>query len=271
MPRLTLRERYEAKIDRRSADECWPWTGATAKPRGSTEPGRPVIHRDGRAVQAARVGWELHVGDAPAADLCVLRSCRNVLCMNPAHWSLGPQPGPKQDLRERYASHVAQGAPDDCWPWTGATNGYRSHLDQDRPVIRMGRRTIAASRVGWELHAGAEVPEHLYVLHRCDNGKCMNPEHWFLGTPAANMADKVIKGRQVGGKRKTTPDQDEEIKHLLAAGMSQTAVAKRFGVSRIVVARVLRSWKSTQLKNFELDMSTGHAEAVLVDMADQTR
>lgn len=97
----------------------------------------------------------------------------------------------------------------------------------------------------------------------------MNPEHWFLGTPAANMADKVIKKRQIGGKRKTTLEQDEKIKQLLASGATQTAVAKQFGVSRIVVARVLRSWKSTQLKNFELDMSAGHAEAILIHMADQ--
>jgi hypothetical protein len=38
-----------------------------------------------------------------------------------------------------------------------------------------------------------------FVLHKCDIGICVNPEHLFIGTQHDNMIDKNAKGR---GNRK---------------------------------------------------------------------
>ena len=53
-----------------------------------------------------------------------------------------------------------------------------------------------AHRVAWLLVNG-EIPEGQFVLHRCDNRRCIEPSHLFLGTHTDNMRDMANKGRQV--------------------------------------------------------------------------
>lgn len=76
----------------------------------------------------------------------------------------------------------------DCWVWTGsvAPNGYgRFFLDG---------KVVYAHRAAYELTHGT-IPDGLYVCHHCDNPRCVQPDHLFLGTPSDNALDKVQKGR----------------------------------------------------------------------------
>ena len=82
---------------------------------------------------------------------------------------------------------------EDCWVIKGApsSDGYGQFNIR---INNQKRIYLSAHRLSWVLHYG-EIPDELWVLHKCDNKLCVNPSHLFLGTNQDNMDDMYAKGR----------------------------------------------------------------------------
>jgi hypothetical protein len=141
--------------------------------------------------------------------------------------------GKEKEVERFWAKVDKTGA---CWEWTAAKDswGYgRFSIDG---------KLYGAHRVSWELAYG-DLPDDMSVLHRCDNRKCVNPGHLFLGTHQENMLDMKLKKRSRSGESahhaKLGPASVEEIRSLAATGVLQRDLALKFGVSTRQIRRIL--------------------------------
>lgn len=130
-----------------------------------------------------------------------------------------------------------------CWNWLG-----RIKLDGYADVYYEGRLQVA-HRVSYKVHVG-DIPAGMFVCHRCDNRRCVNPAHLFLGTHRENMADMVRKGRQSKARgehaaaSKLTSEKVVAIREGKAAGETVYALAERYGVTHHAIYAVVqgRNW-----------------------------
>jgi hypothetical protein len=77
----------------------------------------------------------------------------------------------------------------DCWEWTGGRDswGYGK--------IKIQGRQLGVHRVALHIFKEFDLANPLQVLHTCDNRRCFNPEHLFIGTQLDNVQDCIAKGR----------------------------------------------------------------------------
>lgn len=155
-------------------------------------------------------------------------------------------------LKERFYSKVDNSSgPDSCWPWMAScVSGGYGQLGSTK-----GKANFLAHRLAWEF-ANGSIPEGMQVLHKCDNRKCCNPNHLFLGTQKENMHDMISKGRKVCRTREESVGEASpqakltwEIvrairKEYEALKSRQVDLARKYGISQPQISTILikKSW-----------------------------
>ena len=122
-----------------------------------------------------------------------------------------------------------------CWIWTAALwsggrygcFGYEGKMQ-------------SAHKLSLLLYKGISTDDKSHVLHKCDNGLCVNPDHLFVGTHAENMQDMLDKGRYVAHKQVLFEADVAKAKEMRALGMQVKDVASFFGISTSHMSRLLR-------------------------------
>ena len=131
-----------------------------------------------------------------------------------------------------------------CWKWKGCITpgGYSA--------INVYRKKEQAHRVSWMIYKG-EIPDGMFVCHRCSNRECTNPEHLFIGTHQDNMKDMLNKGRKFiksGSKynfAKLNEKKIIKIMKMIHSRYSDRQISEQFNVTRPTITNIRnrKAWK----------------------------
>lgn len=164
---------------------------------------------------------------------------------------------PRKNTPEDFWQRVDKSG--DCWLWTGAiSNGTYGKTN-------FAGKQYGAHQLAWILTNG-EIPQGLFVCHKCDNPRCVNPDHLWLDTPKNNTHDMIRKARKSNvrpapqrgdnhwsrkhpewvrrgvkhHKAKLTEEQVKLVRSKVAQGQTMLSVARDFNVHVSLVSLIVK-------------------------------
>lgn len=153
----------------------------------------------------------------------------------------------RRSCEEIFWSNVNKGVASECWNWKGTirqNHGYGCFNTYEGKLV-------TAHRCSWEIAFGP-IPDGLIVCHHCDNKRCVNPDHLFLGTSKENSRDMMEKNRQSRGEHRYNAVISEETAKKIIDELTidmkrgrQSEIARKFSISFIIVNHIKtgKTWK----------------------------
>lgn len=134
-----------------------------------------------------------------------------------------------------------------CWEWTGATSKGYGQIKLWGIVPKM----VYVHRLAAKIWLGFDINSKHLVCHHCDNTKCFNPDHLFIGNHADNSQDMLNKGRgnflkgEQNSQSKLTKIDVLNIKELIKTGTLKTVITQKFNVSKGLITAITkgRAWR----------------------------
>lgn len=132
--------------------------------------------------------------------------------------------------------------PTGCWEW----QAYLHPGGYGRTKISSKETVLVHRKVYEEIH-GVNLDEKTLVCHKCDNRKCVNPDHLFIGTHLDNIHDAMSKGRIKGMKNEKHPRAKlnwkmvDEIRKLRSERFTVMNISKLFDVNHSTISGICRN------------------------------
>lgn len=206
------RAKFEQLVIRRGDDECWGWK-YSQQPSGYSQ-----IRVDGTTQLAHRLSYELHYGPIPPG-LHVCHKCDNRECVNPNHLFLGTH---ADNMRDRDSKG-------------------RVRHGQDHPCAILAEQDVVAIRVLAEQGIRQQVIAAKFGVQLNEVSRIVRGERWSRagGPIQPNRKQYRRKGQEHPGAKLTDGDV-REIRRLVAQGVTQREIGRRYGVSRSTIGLIVR-------------------------------
>lgn len=159
------------------------------------------------------------------------------------HKDINHQRSPKyKNALDAYKANLIMNGPDECWGWSGKGDG-------------KGYGVLSYKPMPWKIHRysytlyNGEIPDGMYVLHKCDQPICSNPNHLFAGTNLDNIKDMLHKKRNAKGEMlpqaTITKEVAWKIKEMILAGERMIDISRKMNVGYSLVNAIKRksTWK----------------------------
>jgi hypothetical protein len=138
--------------------------------------------------------------------------------------------------------------PNKCWEWQGCvnSNGYGSMMVSQKSYS--AHRIIYALTFPGRINFSAPKDKSLkqFILHKCDNRLCCNPNHMELGNYNDNNKDAAKKGRSKAPrgaehkKAKLTQEQAEQVRLIHKTGLTFVQIGKMFNIHANNISRIVK-------------------------------
>jgi hypothetical protein len=156
-------------------------------------------------------------------------------------WTIASEDEKLDRIKKYFLKNVIQ--KEGCWDWNGCNR--RGYV-----FINYMNKGLAAHRASWIIFRGM-IPDRVLVLHKCDNRRCTNPEHLYLGTAKENAEDRKLRGRnrdQTGennSKSKLTTGKVKEIRNLIRSGTKYAVIKSLYNISSSTISCIKynKLWK----------------------------
>lgn len=156
----------------------------------------------------------------------------------------------KEELVREFEKRYERKGINECWIWEGVTTN--SIYKESYGRFYFKGKYYLAHRLAWILQFKTNIPNELFVCHRCDVPLCVNAHHVFIGNARTNATDMMLKDRS--NFKKKLVERLEISRLILEEKMTFEEIKELYNCGNAAVYRILDT-KEVVAKYGKVDLS----------------